>query len=194
MSDDNNQNSSQSNTNTYYKRKHWDEQEKTTLLRALKKYGYKDIENIAKEFPYKTPAAVRTMINKLHLAAKKNSTVKKVQLDEWLKSGYFNNTDTMIPEALKIISEVEDHPLREQSADCDFMALYDLLHRITQGQPAVDVTQMTVETLLYTLNQVTHEVWPSCETQAYAYVEKLEQSKSRKVYPPHRSRRINNTS
>ncbi|CAG5081473.1 Protein of unknown function [Cotesia congregata] len=188
MSDDINQNSSQSNTNTYYKRKNWDEQEKTILLRALKKYGYKDIENIAKEFPYKTPAAVRTMINKLHLAAKKNYTVKKVQLDEWLKSGYFNNTDTMIPEALKIISEYNYFNKFYSRA------LYDLLHRITQGQPAVDVTQMTVETLLYTLNQVTHEVWPSCEKQAYAYVEKLEQSKSRKVYPPHRSKRINNTS
>ncbi|XP_008551961.1 uncharacterized protein LOC103574322 [Microplitis demolitor] len=173
-------------------RKLWDQQEKSILLRALKKYGYTDIDNIAKEFPYKSLAAVRTMINKLHLAAKKNSTVKKVQLDEWLNSGFFDSTDTMIPEAFKFISIFENHPTPEQSAGCDFRSLYDLLHRTTLGQPPVDITQMTVETLFYVLNKITHDIWPSCEKQVCEYVERLEQIRTRKVYSNSRVKSSNN--
>ncbi|XP_034950194.1 uncharacterized protein [Chelonus insularis] len=172
-------------------KKKWDEDEKTTLLSALQKYGYTDIDNIAKEFPHKTKAAVRAMINKLYAIAQKSNTTQSDHIDAWLESEYFSNTNTMIPEALRFISLFEDHPPPEDSAGCDFKALYDLLHRATLGQPFINSTPMTLETIFYILKQITEEVWPKCEEEVDLYLENLLQQKTRKVYGPKKMKNTN---
>lgn len=102
----------------------WSEKDKWKLLRALKKYGYEDLENIYKEFPCKTEGAVKMKINKLHRSAERcNLKKKESQLDAWIDSGLFSDTDDSIPLALKFISLFEKHPSPYDSAGCDFRYL-----------------------------------------------------------------------
>lgn len=105
----------------------WTEKEKKTLLIALKKFGYTDIQNISNELPSKSKPALRIMINKLRLAAKKCTSRRENQIDMWLDSGLFNEHDTVIPQILKFISIFENHPSLDKSPGCNFKYVNSLV-------------------------------------------------------------------
>ncbi|KAK0079379.1 hypothetical protein PV325_001340 [Microctonus aethiopoides] len=164
----------------------WTEKEKKTLLIALKKFGYTDIQNISNELPSKSKPALRIMINKLRLAAKKCTSGKENQIDMWLDSGLFNEHDTVIPQILKFISIFENHPSLDKSPGCNFKVIYDILSQATLGIVPADTSQNECEIISYILNEISRGVWPVHEGDIIEFIDNLEKSKAKYCYPPKR--------
>ncbi|KAK0180735.1 hypothetical protein PV327_003089 [Microctonus hyperodae] len=162
----------------------WTEKEKKTLLAALKKFGYTDIQNISNELPSKSKSALRIMINKLRLAAKKCTSRRESQIDLWLESGLFDEDDTVIPQILKFISIFENHPSFNENPGCNFKVIYDILSQATRGVLPDDTSQLECEIISYILNEITHGVWPVHENDICEFVDNLEKSKAKYCYPP----------
>lgn len=100
--------------------KGWTIEDKTNLLAALRKYGHTDINSIATMIPGKTKPAIKIMIHKTMRNAKPLSHSRNFALDSWLKSKMFLDKTSPIPEALKYIALIEDHPSPEESGGFDF--------------------------------------------------------------------------
>ncbi|XP_011299527.1 uncharacterized protein [Fopius arisanus] len=102
------------------KKSRWTDEDKEKLLKALQKYGYKDIDKICGELPNKTKGSVRTLINRLNKEAQESTRLNESHADYWLRSGKIEDSDLPISQALKFIAMFEKHPPPQECAGCDF--------------------------------------------------------------------------
>lgn len=106
-------------TSLFLKKKRWTEYEKKVLLRGLREHGSEDIESLQSLLPNKTCISIVRMIRKYQAIAELGKKNINSPLDIWLRSGLFEDRDSMIPEALLFIHLFEKHPPIEETAGFD---------------------------------------------------------------------------
>ncbi|XP_012287423.1 uncharacterized protein LOC105703534 isoform X3 [Orussus abietinus] len=100
-------------------RKPWTVKEKQKLLKGLRKYGHMDIHGMCKVLPGRTPGSIKAKINE-YASRIRGKGDDLSPLETWLKSDIFQERDSIIPQALKLIQLFEKHPPSEKCAGCDF--------------------------------------------------------------------------
>ncbi|XP_015586325.1 uncharacterized protein LOC107263527 [Cephus cinctus] len=163
----------------------WTKAEKCALLKSLKKYGHKDISKIAETIPSKSQSDIKILIDKFTKQARCKKHIKtESPIDNWLASGMFPDTDTLIPEALLFIQLYEKHPPEEQTGGCNLREVYNFLYRMVLGQPTVGISPEVEKTVYYLISNITREVWPASRTEILNEIAKLPaKQKCLKVYP-----------
>lgn len=134
--------------------KDWTEDEKKNLLQALKTYGSKNLEAVAKEVPTKTLKEIEDAIKYYRSSAmvlfgqkrgKKGRILKPmeqaldVSITYWINilSKYFSKDEleSHIGKAIKIIAECEDIPKVELTNGIDFKNIYLTIAAAIEGEP-----------------------------------------------------------
>ncbi|XP_038210812.1 uncharacterized protein LOC119831494 [Zerene cesonia] len=131
----------------------WAKEEKFQLLQALNEYGCTDVDNIQSFLSYKTREEVETAINFYNRKALQNPAViskrKKrranssiIPIANWAKlltdTKSFEELNTEIALALRLIAEFEDKPPVVCTDKIDFKAAYSCLANALEGKPLPD--------------------------------------------------------
>ncbi|KAJ8667958.1 hypothetical protein QAD02_009621 [Eretmocerus hayati] len=125
----------------------WTEGEKRALLKGLKMYGTDDIQKLMTLLPRRSETSIIQMIRKYQSIAVLGKREMNSPLDVWMRSGIFNNENSLVPKALLYISLFENFPPPEETAGFDLKKAYRYLYEISKGSPMSHLPEKTAEML-----------------------------------------------
>ncbi|XP_046733710.1 uncharacterized protein LOC124403979 [Diprion similis] len=164
----------------------WTNDEKILLLKGLKKYGHKDVPSIAKLVPSKSPIAVKTMILNTMMAARRSTKPgRKPPINMWLERTSLDDTNSLIPQALKFISLFERHPAAENCGGCDLRAAYDFVSRMTRNQPTAELSTNTRRIIFKAISKTVSKMRLSSPESLFQSINNVTKTASQKDYTRH---------
>ncbi|KAG7211287.1 hypothetical protein KM043_010589 [Ampulex compressa] len=148
----------------------WPDCIKIAFLRALKKYGHKNVRLLSKELPGVPTKDIRAMINKYQTISRFVIKEKQSPLSQWLLCGLFKPEESVLPQALLYICLFEKHPTPLECKNCDFRAIYNFLYCLSSGQTLPNLSPATERVLYGLLSDIMNQVWPASQKEIFDYL------------------------
>lgn len=187
-------------TKKYQPLHRWTRREKTALLSGLYKYGAKDIEKLKTLVNTKSEFEIQKRINtykrmSANLKTKKccegdvpagNKHLRKTRflvwpdddkLSQWTSvitnSSKSDPPKNLIPEALRLIANLEDHPEVKYKMNVDLKSLYLYLADVVEGKTPTPLNAISREFLINTLVNLNADVKKSFNIDEIRFVENI---------------------